>query len=196
MGRLFVIPLRCALVVSIAAGGAALWAASSVITDASMSIVAPGAAITQQEAVTGAITLPLVTNIGASALAGSLPLPQSFSGIGQVRIGTESIERDIAQVISRAGLQQASFTIIGDRDQVISITVPPSISLERRSGEGQVGFSPVTSLMGDDAGGGRLMASADGTGELAFDVGGRVEPSPAATAGEYAGVLRVTVQYN
>ncbi|WP_162256401.1 DUF4402 domain-containing protein [Sphingomonas sp. Root710] len=173
-------------------GAAALWAASSVTTDATLSILAPSSAVTDQELVTGMVTLPLVSAIGSSAGSLGLP-PQTFSSAGAVRIGTESIERDIAQVISRAGLQQASFTIIGDRDQVISVTVPPTISLSRLSGDGQVEFSPVTSMGGAE---GLLHATAEGTGELAFDVGGRLQPSPAASAGDYAGVLKVTVQYN
>ena len=41
-----------------------------------------------------------------------------------------------------------------------------------------------------------MAAVTDGSGALAFDVGGRVQPSPSAAAGDYAGVLRVTVQYN
>lgn len=176
-------------------GVAALWAASSVTSDATLSILAPSSTVTEQEMVTGMVTLPLVSAIGSGA--GSMNLPtQTFSSVGSVRIGTESLERDIAQVISRAGLQQASFTIIGDRDQVISIAVPPTISLSRLSGEGEVEFSPVTTMAGGADGGSRLHASADGTGELAFDVGGRLQPSPSATAGDYAGVLRVTVQYN
>lgn len=195
MGRLSVRSLGYVLALSMTTGAAALWAASSVTTDATLSILAPSSAVTDQEMVTGMVTLPLVSAIGSSAGSLGLP-PQTFSSVGAVRIGTESIERDIGQVISRAGLQQASFTIIGDRDQVISVTVPPTISLSRLSGDGQVEFSPVTSMVGGAGGEGLLHATADGTGELAFDVGGRLQPSPTASAGDYAGVLKVTVQYN
>lgn len=195
MGRLSVRSLSYVLALSMTTGAAALWAASSVTTDATLSILAPSSAITDQELVTGMVTLPLVSAIGSGAGSLNLP-PQTFSSVGAVRIGTESIERDIGQFISRAGLQQASFTIIGDRDQVISVTVPPTISLSRLSGEGQVEFSPVTNMVGGAGGEGLLHATADGTGELAFDVGGRLQPSPSAAAGDYAGVLKVTVQYN
>lgn len=165
------------------------------MTSASASILASGAAVTQQQTVIGAVTLPLTTNIGITSGGMSLPFPQSLTGLGGIRIGTESAVRDIARVVSRAGLQQASFTIIGDKDQIISITVPSSISLSRLSGDGEVAFNPAMNMAGM-AGEGRLMASADGTGELAFDVGGRVQPSPSATAGDYAGILEVTIQYN
>jgi hypothetical protein len=195
MGRLSVLSLGGALALSMTTGVAALWAASSVNSDAAVSILAPSSTVTEQEMVIGMVTLPLISAIGSGA--GSMNLPtQTFSSIGSVRIGTESLERDIAQVVSRAGLQQASFTIIGDRDQVISIAVPPTISLSRLSGDGEVEFSPITNMGGGVDGDSRLHASADGTGELAFDVGGRLQPSPSATAGDYAGVLRVTVQYN
>lgn len=193
MGRLPFLSIGISLPLSLMVGGAALWAAS-VTTSASLSVLAPSLVATDQEIVTGMVALPLVSAIGASTGALSLPT-QSLSSVGPVSIGTESIRRDIGQVISRAGLQQASFTIIGDSDQVISITVPPTISLSRLSGEGEVEFNPVTSLAGLGSEG-RLVASADGVGELAFDVGGRLQPTPAAAAGEYAGVLRVTVQYN
>lgn len=195
MGRLSVRSLGYVLALSMTTAAAGLWAASSVTTDATLSILAPSSAVTDQEMVTGMVTLPLVSAIGSGTGSLNLP-PQTFSSAGAVRIGTESLDRDIAQFISRAGLQQASFTIIGDRDQVISIMVPPTISLSRLSGEGEVEFSPVTSMAGGFGGESRLHAAADGAGELAFDVGGRLQPSPSATAGDYAGVLKVTVQYN
>ena len=195
MSRLSVLFLGCALAASMTSGVAASWAASSVNSDAAVSVLAPSSTVTEQEMVIGLVTLPLVSAIGSGGSAMNLPT-QTFSSIGSLRIGTEAVERDIAQVVSRAGLQQASFTIIGDRDQVVSIAVPPTISLSRLSGEGEVEFSPVTSMMGGADGGSQLHAASDGTGELAFDVGGRLQPSPSATAGDYAGVLKVTVQYN
>lgn len=194
MGRSSILTLCGTLMASMAVGGVALWAASSVNSDGRVSILAPSSA-SGSDMVTGSVILPLVMQVGATAGAVSLPL-QSLGGASSVRIGTESIARDAGQVISRSGLQDASFTIIGDRDQIISIAVPPLISLSRLSGGGEIGFSPVTSLAGSGVGGSRLAASADGTGALAFDVGGRLEPTPSATAGDYAGVLRVTVQYN
>jgi Na+-transporting NADH:ubiquinone oxidoreductase subunit NqrA len=113
-----------------------------------------------------------------------------------VRIGTESIGRDIAQVISRTDRSRASFTIIGDSDQVVSIAVPQTVSLLRLSGDGEVEFSTVTSLSGSSLGASRLIATPDGTGSLAFNVGGQVQPTPATVSGDYAGVLIVAVQYN
>ncbi len=178
-------------------GGTSLWAASSVLTNASMSIVESTSSITQQGMVTGAVTVPLMQNIGAVAGSVSLPPPtQLASNLSNVRIGTESLQRSISEVVSRAGLQQASFTIIGDADQVLSIDVPNRIRLQQLSGNGEVDFSPVTSLPGGAIGGNQLVAATDGTGALAFDVGGRVQPSATAAAGDYAGVLKVTVQYN
>lgn len=193
MGRLPFLSIGISLPLSMMVGSAAV-SAASVTTSASLSVLAPSLLATDQEIVTGMVALPLVSAIGANTGTLGLP-PQSFSSVGPVNIGTESIRRDIGQVISRSGLQQASFTIIGDSDQVISIAVPPSISLSRLSGEGEVEFNPVTTMAGL-GGEGRLVASADGVGELAFDVGGRLQPTPDAAAGEYAGVLRVTVQYN
>ena len=197
MGRLHALSLRCAVPLALMAGGASLWAASTVTAISSVSIVGPSSATTEQEMVTGSVALPLGASIGAAVGGISLPLPPStFSSGAQFRIGTESIQRDIGRVISRSGLQQASFTIIGDQDQLISITVPASISLGRLYGDGEVEFTPVATVAGGAFGESRLVASADGTGTLAFDVGGRLEPSPSATAGAYAGVLQVTVQYN
>lgn len=176
--------------------GATLWAASSVNGVATVSIQSRGGTLAEREMVTGMVALPITANIGASAGAISLPPPTSLSGLSQVRIGTESLGRELGQVISRQGLQQASFTIIGDRDQVVSIAVPPTVALTRLNGEGEVEFSPVASVGGNDFGESRLVAGADGNGTLEFDVGGRVEPSEMAAAGDYSGVLKVTVQYN
>ena len=195
MGRLHALSLRYAVPLALMAGGASLWAASTVTAISSVSIVGPSSATAEQEMVTGSVALGV--SIGAAVGGINLPPPPStFSSGAQFRIGTESIQRDIGRVISRSGLQQASFTIIGDQDQLISITVPASISLGRLYGEGEVEFTPVATVAGGAFGESRLVASADGTGTLAFDVGGRLEPSPSATAGAYAGVLQVTVQYN
>ncbi len=196
MGRLHALILRSAVPLAVMVGGASLWAAVSVNVISSVSIVAPGGTTAEQEMVTGSVVLPLEMSIGASVGSVSLPPPPTtFSSGTPIRIGTESIQRDIGSVISRSNLQQASFTIIGDQDQVVSIAVPPSVPLSRLSGEGQVEFTPQATVNGG-LGESRLVASADGTGTLAFDVGGRLEPSPSATAGAYAGVLQVTVQYN
>lgn len=179
-----------------AACGTSLWAATSALTNVSLTIVESTTAITEQGMVTGAITVPLMSNIGVSAGAVSLPPPAQLNTLANVRIGTESLQRDIGQVVSRTGLQQASFTILGDADQVLSIDVPSTITLQQLSGNGAVEFSPVTSLPGGAIGGNQMAAVTDGSGALAFDVGGRVQPSPSAAAGDYAGVLKVTVQYN
>jgi hypothetical protein len=184
-----------ALAVSMTAGSMPSWAASVASTSGSVSILSPSTAGAQQDMVTGMVVLPLVMQIGSTAGAISLP-PQSLAPSTRIAIATEAVQRDVGRVVSSAGLQRASFTIIGDRDQVVSIAVPPSISLSRLSGGGEVGFSPVTSLTGNGGSANTLHASADGMGALAFDVGGRLQPSPSASAGDYAGVLKVTVQYN
>jgi len=195
MGRLHALTLRCAVPLALLVGGASLWAAVSVNAISSVSIIAPGGTTTSQQMLTGSVILPLEMSIGTGVGGVRLP-PQTFRTQTQFRIGTESIQRDIGRVISRSSLQQASFTIIGDRNQVVSIAVPPSVALTRLSGEGEVEFTPQATVTGNDVGESRLVASADGTGTLAFAVGGRLEPSPSATAGAYAGVLQVTVQYN
>jgi hypothetical protein len=196
MGRAPFLILGRPLAAMVAIGAAPLLAASSILTDASLTIVEPSNAVTEQSMVVGAVVLPLMTNIGASAGAISLPPPTQVNPLNDVRIGTEAVQREIGQVVSRSGLQQASFTITGDRDQVVSISVPQAISLQQLGGEGEVEFNPVTSLAANGYDGSRLNAGSDGTGELAFDVGGRLQSAPMASAGDYAGVLKVTVQYN
>jgi hypothetical protein len=197
MGRLHALSLRCAVPLAFMVGGASLWAAVSANAISSVSIMAPGGTTTEQEMVTGSVVLPLEMSIGAAVGSISLPTPPpAFSTGSQIRIGTESVQRDIGGVISGSNLQQASFTIIGDRDQVVSIAVPPSVALAGLGGEGEVEFTPEATLSGAGFGGSRLVATADGTGTLAFDVGGRLQASPSAAAGAYAGVLQVTVQYN
>ncbi|ATE64991.1 DUF4402 domain-containing protein [Rhizorhabdus dicambivorans] len=197
MGRSPFLIVRCALAVVLAAGAAQLCAQSTASTEGRVSIVEPSSATTEQGMVIGAVTLPLMNNIGTSAGAVSLPLPTALAGSASaVRIGTESIQRDIAQVISRVEQSRASFTIIGDRDQVISIAVPQTVSLLRLSGDGEVEFNTVTSLSTGPLGASRLIATPDGTGALAFNVGGQVQPNPSTTSGDYAGVLIVAVQYN
>lgn len=189
--------MRGALAAFLAASASLASAQSTASTDGSASIVEPGGATTQQGMVIGAVSLPLMNNIGAVAGAVSLPPPTAISGSASaVRIGTESIQRDISQVISRTDQRQASFTIIGDRDQIVSIAVPQTVSLLRLNGEGEVEFSTMTSFSGSPFGGSRLLAAPDGTGSLAFNVGGQVQPNPSTTSGDYAGVLIVAVQYN
>ncbi|MBD3761044.1 DUF4402 domain-containing protein [Rhizorhabdus sp.] len=180
---------------SLATGAVPLWAQQNATTNGGVTIVEPGNAVTDQSMVIGAVSLPLMTNIGASAGAVSLPPPTGAAALQNVRIGTESVERQVSQVISRGDARQASFTIIGDRDQIISIAVPQTVSLLRVSGDGEVEFSTVNSLVGG-TGGTRLLATANGSGALAFDVGGEIQPTASAVAGDYAGVLIVAVQYN
>jgi hypothetical protein len=184
-----------AFVASLATGAVPLWAQQNATTNGGVTIVEPGNAVTDQSMVIGAVSLPLMTNIGASAGAVSLPPPTGAAALQNVRIGTESVERQVSQVISRGDARQASFTIIGDRDQIISIAVPQTVSLLRVSGDGEVEFSTVNSLVGG-TGGTRLLATANGSGALAFDVGGEIQPTASAVAGDYAGVLIVAVQYN
>ena len=183
-----------AAVLAIVAGP--LLATSSMLTDASLTVFEPSSTTTEQGMVIGAVSLPLMTNIGVSAGGLSLPPPTQINPLGNVRIGTEALERQIGEVVSRSGLQQASFTIIGDRDQVVSVSVPEMIALQQLGGENEVAFRPVTSLTANGFDGSRLGTGAGGTGELAFNVGGSVQSSPTASAGDYAGVLKVTVQYN
>jgi hypothetical protein len=197
MGRLQALTLRCAIPVAFLVGGAGLWAAVSVDAISSVQILAPGGTTAEQEMVIGSVVLPLEMSIGATV--GSISLgtpPATFLASGQFRIGTDLIQRDIGSVVARSSLQRASFTIIGDQDQVVSITVPPSVPLSGLSGEGEVEFTPQATVNGGGLGESRLVASADGTGTLAFDVGGRLDPSTSASAGAYAGVMQVTVQYN
>ena len=196
MGGMPFLTLGRSLAVMVAIAAAPLLAASSVLTDASLTVLEPSGASSEQGQVIGAVTLPLMNSIGVSAGSIGLPPPTQVNPLNNLRIGTESVQREIGQVVSRSGLQQASFTIIGDRDQVVSVSVPESISLQQLGGEGEVKFNPETSLASNGLGGGRLSAGTDGTGELAFDVGGRVQSPSSATAGDYAGVLKVTVQYN
>jgi hypothetical protein len=196
MGRVPFLILGRPFAVIIAIAAAPLLAASSALTDASLTIVEPSSTTTEQGLVIGAVTLPLMTSIGVSAGSLSLPPAATINPLTNVRIGTESVQREIAQVVSRTGLQQASFTIIGDRDQVVSISVPETISLQQLGGEGEVAFNPVTSLTSNGFDGSRLGTGTGGTGELAFNVGGSVQSAPTASAGDYAGVLKVTVQYN
>lgn len=188
---------RHMLATIVAASASMAGAQSAGSTDGSVAIVEPSGATTEQGVVIGAVSLPLMNNIGAVAGAVSLPPPTAIAGSASaVRIGTEALERDISQVVSRSDLREASFTIIGDRDQVISIAVPQTVSLLQLSGDGAVEFSTVTSFANGPLGGGRLVGTPDGTGALAFNVGGEVQPTPATTTGDYAGVLIVAVQYN
>lgn len=196
MGRAPLLSLSRSLAAMIAVAAGPLLAASSVLTNASLTIVEPSSTTTEQGMVIGSVVMPLMTNLGVSAGSISLPPPAQINPLSNVRIGADSIQREIAQVVSRSGLQQASFTIIGDRDQVVSISVPETIALQQLGGQGEVAFTPVTSFTANGFDGSRLSAGSSGTGELAFDVGGQVQASPTATAGDYAGVLKVTVQYN
>jgi len=65
------------LAMSMVAGSATLWAASSMLTDANVLIVEPSSAVTQQELVSGAVILPLINAIGVSGGSVSLPPPDA-----------------------------------------------------------------------------------------------------------------------
>lgn len=197
MGRVHIPALRIVLALTVMISGPAAWAESSVDAVSSVVVVAPGGTTANPATVTGSVVLPLSMSIGASgeAFGGGLP-PASFGSGLRLRIGTESTSRDIARVLSRTNVQQASFTIVGERDQIVSIGVPSLVWLAGLNGEGEVEFVPVANVGKDGTGTERLVASADGTGMLAFDVGGGLMPKALAPPGAYVGVLKVTVQYN
>jgi hypothetical protein len=98
--------------------------------------------------------------------------------------------------VSRGTVQQASFVIVGDSNRSVSISVPDSVALSRLGGNEQVAFNSETSLPLNDLGQSRLGVAPGGGGQLAFGVGGRVQAADNMVAGDYAGILRVTVQYN
>lgn len=102
----------------------------------------------------------------------------------------------VQQVDGQNPVQHANFIIVGDSNRSVSISVPRSIALQRLGGVEAVQFDAETSLDQDQPGQRRLAATSDGAGALAFDVGGRVRLARNAIAGDYAGILRVTVQYN
>ncbi|MGC6328795.1 DUF4402 domain-containing protein [Rhizorhabdus sp. FW153] len=166
---------------------------STASTDAGVTITQPSGVTTEQAVVIGAVTVPLLTNIGTSVGSTSLPLPTGFSAAPRLSVGTEAAEQ-IAQGISPGLSSQASFTLLGNPDQVVSISVPQTVSLLRLNGQGEVEFSTTTNITG--GGGTRLVAFGKDSGALAFDVGGALQPNASAEAGNYAGVLVVAVQYN
>lgn len=166
---------------------------SGVSTEAAVTIVQPASVTAEQAVVIGAVALPLINTIGTSAGSATLPLPAGFTAPPRISVGTEAAEQ-VAQSIRPGLSSQASFTLTGDPDQVVSIIVPQTVSLLRLNGQGEVEFSTTTSIAG--GGGTRLVAFGRDSGALAFDVGGALQPNASAEAGNYAGVLVVAVQYN
>lgn len=106
-----------------------------------------------------------------------------------------AVTQQLSNQVGRGTVQQASFVIVGDNDRSVSIAVPETVALSRLGGEEQLQFDAQSSLAAGQLGQSRLGGSDTG-GELAFDVGGRVRLDGDTKAGDYAGVLRVTVQYN
>lgn len=168
-------------------------AQSSASTEAAVTIASPANITTEQAVVIGAVAMPLLTNIGTSAGSTALPLPAGFTAPPRIAIGTEAAEQ-MAQAVRTELSSQASFTLMGNPDQVVSITVPQTVSLLQLNGEGEVEFSTTSSIT--TGGSTRLLAFGKDNGALAFDVGGALLPNASAEAGNYAGVLVVAVQYN
>lgn len=122
--------------------------------------------------------------------------PMSGSAVPVISSQMGNFTQRLAGDVSRGTVQQASFVIIGDSDRSVSISVPDTVALSRLGGNEQLEFDSETSLAAGDLGQSRLAVAPGGGGELSFDVGGRVQVADNTVAGDYAGILRVTVQYN
>lgn len=88
---------------------------------------------------------------------------------------------------------RASFVVVGDAGQSISVTVPETIDLQRTGGAETARLVTDTSVTDGPQFLGGNFASA---GTLSFDVGGQVTLASAVTSGTYNGILAVVAQYN
>jgi hypothetical protein len=163
---------------------------ASTVSSASLTITAPASIDSQQGLVEGALpitsTTALVTQISKKAspiLAAPRPSQRATIPPAVSRLESAIAPRD---------LSQANFTITGDQDQSISVSVPTELALIRIGGNETVTFT-TTSDLPDETAGQRL---AGGDGILAFNVGGRVAEGGDRVPGRYSGILRVTAQYN
>lgn len=157
---------------------------------ASVTILPAGSIDSQQGLVEGAVPIEsassLVSQISknsAHLLATPRALAQTVARPAGSRLEGAAVER---------GTRNANFTITGDQDQSVSVSVPSELALTRIGGSETVTFTTISDLPNDEAG--QRTASDDGV--LAFNVGGRLAEGGDRVAGRYAGVLRVTAQYN
>jgi hypothetical protein len=193
----------CFGVLAAMSGGAASASMSaSSAADGSMLLLQSEAIVARQSVVTGAMGVPISVDIAKGITLASLPTISTpavaISGLGAPRLVLQSqtVAPTITPRVDIGTMQQASFVISGDRDLTVSIAIPTSVPLGKVGGGGDVEFATTSSLSAGNIGQSRLTGGQAESGQLAFDVGGHVEMGQNARAGAYAGVLRVTVQYN
>ena len=191
-------------------GGAALGSmTASSAAGGSTLLVQAETILARQSVVTGATGAPISVDISRGIALASLPaIPTpavAISGVAapalsaatpKLVLQSQTVTPVISPQIQIGTTQQASFVISGDQDLAVSIAIPTSVPLAKVGGGGDVEFATTSSLGGSAVGQSRLSGSDAGSGQLAFDVGGHVEMKQNVLAGAYAGVLRVTVQYN
>jgi hypothetical protein len=211
----------CGIVSAAALSGVAAWAGSSAstTTGGAMLLTENQSITTRQAVVTGALGMPITADIARDIPIASLsnirpavptitPI-RTESAVSAISSGANltslvtgginsqsAVQRIVTQNITGGTTQQASFVITGDEDRSVSVSIPPSVSLGRVGGGDDLQFDTASSLNTGTLGQSRLASAQPGSGQLAFNVGGQVEMKPDLVAGAYAGVLRVTVQYN
>ena len=170
--------------------------AATVTSEASMTVADQLSVTASQNLLVGAADL-LAVQIPRFVTAGTLARVATTQAIAIATGQGGGMTQRVSGLGGRGAVQQASFVIMGDSDRSVSIAVPQSVALSRLGGSGeQLQFDAETSFAANELGQSRLGSSAGGSGQLAFDVGGKVRLAGDTVAGDYAGVLKVTVQYN
>jgi hypothetical protein len=184
------------ILATLSAGTASAGMTASSAADGSMVLLQTEAVIARQSVVTGAMGVPISVDIAKGITLASLPAASTPTLAPRIMLESQAVSPIIAPRLEIGTTQQASFVISGDQDLAVSIAIPTSVPLAKVGGGGDVEFATTSSLGYTNIGQSRLAGSEAGSGLLAFDVGGHVEMKQNALAGAYAGVLRVTVQYN
>jgi hypothetical protein len=202
------VTMGCLAVLALLSGGtASAGVTASSAADGSILLLQNDNIIARQGVVTGAFGVPISVDIARGVALATLPYISksalAVSGVSVPRLFLQS--QTVAPAITprvefgttQGAIQQASFVISGDQDLAVSITFPTSVALGKvGGGGGDVEFATTSSLGAGKIGQRLLPGTHAGLGQLAFDVGGHIEMKQNVLAGAYAGVLRVTVQYN
>jgi len=186
---------------SVVTGATGIPATVEIARNITLSTLAPASSAITAAATSFATANISTTNVNSTSINSSNVAAPTTATVATTNPAIPSIQESavrplITPKVEVGTIQQASFVISGDQDRSVSIAIPNSVPLTRIGGGEDVKFDTASSLDRSNIGQSRLTAETGGSGQLAFNVGGKVDMKDNVVAGAYAGVLRVTVQYN
>ncbi|MCR5875190.1 DUF4402 domain-containing protein [Phenylobacterium sp. J426] len=140
------------------------------------------------------VTQPLQLSKTTDLTFGTIMRPSSGSGnvIIDATTGVRTVTGNATGVTGGANATptRAAFTVTGEGNMNITVTVPGSMTMTRG------GLDPITVSLNSTMGGGQLSGPSGSTGTASFGVGGQLSLSSSTPTGAYSGTFNVTVAYN